>query len=187
MIFYIADTYFGDERAVVRYGRPYADAAEAEEMLTEMWNCTVSASDEVYILGGMFAGRVGDPGRILAALEGRKILVAGGAEIAWMKRRGALRYFDCIAHYAEAADRGAQVTMRRRPPVVWRRDDGFAVHGTTRTDVGGRLLAYARDDRSVLNASVDVNGYRPVTFEEMLTNNELFREGLRIGECWIGA
>ena len=166
MIFYIADTYFGDERAVVRYARPYADAAEAEEMLTEMWNCTVSANDEVYILGGMFGRRVGDPGRTLDALEGRKILVAGGAAIAWMKRRGALRYLDCIA---------------------WKRGDGFAVHGTTHTDVGGRLLAYARDDRGVINASVDVNGYRPVTFEEMLVNNELFREGLRIGECRVGA
>ncbi|MBR5114502.1 MAG: hypothetical protein IK101_04310 [Oscillospiraceae bacterium] len=187
MIFYIADTYFGDERAVVRYARPYADAAEAEEMLTEMWNCTVSANDEVYILGGMFGRRVGDPGRTLDALEGRKILVAGGAEIAWMKRRGALRYFDCIAQCAETADRGAEVVMRRRPPVAWKRGDGFAVHGTTHTDVGGRLLAYARDDRGVLNASVDVNGYRPVTFEEMLVNNELFREGLRIGECRVGA
>ena len=187
MIFYTADTYFGDGRAVARFGRPYEDAAEAQEMMTEMWNCTVSSNDTVYVLGGMFARSVEDPGSILSELRGRITLVAGGAEIAWMKRRGALMHFECIEQYGETVDGNVRVTLRRRPPLVWSPADGYAVHGLTHTDIGGRLLAYARDDRGVLNAGVDVNGFRPVTFEEMLVNNELFREGLRLGDCWIGA
>ena len=45
------------------------------------------------------------------------------------------------------------------------------IHADTRSDYWSLLVARDR----VLNAGVDINGFEPVTFEEMLENNIRFK------------
>ncbi len=51
MIYYIADTHFGDERIMKLAGRPYSSTSEMDSDLVKKWNERVKNSDSVYILG----------------------------------------------------------------------------------------------------------------------------------------
>ena len=51
MIFYIADTHFGDERIMKLCGRPFSAVQNMDEALVAQWNGTVKPEDTVYHLG----------------------------------------------------------------------------------------------------------------------------------------
>lgn len=76
-VFLIADTHFGDE-TIIRYeNRPFRNAAEMEQVVTEKWNDVVAQGDLVYVLGDFAKGSKEDVSRLCHQLNGRKILVMG--------------------------------------------------------------------------------------------------------------
>jgi calcineurin-like phosphoesterase family protein len=46
------------------------------------------------------------------------------------------------------------------------------IHGNTNADYWPYLKTHER----ILNASVEINNYEPVTFDELVENNRLFKE-----------
>ncbi|MCI9071830.1 MAG: phosphoesterase [Lachnospiraceae bacterium] len=70
MIFFIADTHFGDQRILRYENRPFESAQAMDEELARRWNETVTPEDTVYVLGdwGIFSP---------ALLNGEKYLVKG--------------------------------------------------------------------------------------------------------------
>lgn len=75
MVYFIADTHFGEE-TIRRYeNRPFADADAMNEEIIRKWNETVTAEDEVYVLGDFGAG--GCEAELLAMLNGKKYLIKG--------------------------------------------------------------------------------------------------------------
>jgi len=76
--YFIADTHFGDE-SIIRYeNRPFKNASEMDEYITNKWNDTVSPEDNVFILGdfSVYTDKA-KLKQILDALNGNKILVMG--------------------------------------------------------------------------------------------------------------
>ena len=78
MIFFTADTHFGDPRGIRIDRRPFASVAEHDAALVARWNEVVGAADEVWHLGDFAIG----PGpaamaALLDGLQGRKHLVTG--------------------------------------------------------------------------------------------------------------
>ena len=70
MIYFIADTHFGDERILRYENRPFDSADAMDRELIHRWNETVSPKDTVYVLG--------DWGKLSPALlRGRKYLIKG--------------------------------------------------------------------------------------------------------------
>lgn len=51
MIYFIADTHFGDERIRRYENRPFDSASAMNQELIRRWNETVSPEDTVYVLG----------------------------------------------------------------------------------------------------------------------------------------
>ena len=70
MIYFIADTHFGDERIRRYENRPFDSASAMNQELIRRWNETVSPEDTVYVLGDW-----GELSPIL--LHGKKYLVKG--------------------------------------------------------------------------------------------------------------
>ncbi len=70
MIYFIADTHFGDQRILRYENRPFESAQAMDEELARRWNETVAPEDTVYVLGdwGIFSP---------ALLNGIKYLVKG--------------------------------------------------------------------------------------------------------------
>lgn len=75
---YISDTHFGHKN-IMRYdNRPWSNVADMEWEMTELWNKTVSPSDEVYILGDVvWSNKLDEWRRILTRLNGTLYIVKG--------------------------------------------------------------------------------------------------------------
>ena len=74
-IWITSDTHFGHENIIRYCDRPFANAAEMDEMLIENWNSVVKDGDIVYHLGDVYLGVEGR--KAIPKLNGRKRLVLG--------------------------------------------------------------------------------------------------------------
>ena len=78
----------------------------------------------------------------------------------------------------ELSDGRHALTLCHYPLLTWKHaKKSYMVHGHIHNDTGADFwpLLAARDN--VLNAGVDINGYQPVTFDELLENNRVFKSG----------
>ena len=173
-VFYTSDTHFGHKNIIGFCDRPFDDIEEMNRALIERWNAKVSDADDVYVLGD-FAYRCGDSVRGIAQkLKGRKHLVIGNHDFTWMKDEGAVAEFDEVAPLLEIVDGKRCVTLCHYPMMSWRnsrRSFSWHIHGHIHNSTGDMSWPLISNLDRMLNAGVDVNGFEPVSFEEMLENN----------------
>ncbi len=94
MIFFIADTHFGDDNIRRYENRPFENTEEMDTALMRNWNDAVAVDDEVYLLGD-FADRKSES--VLALLNGTKYLVKGNHDKetnAYYRLRGFAEVYD---------------------------------------------------------------------------------------------
>lgn len=173
MIYYIADTHFGDGEVMELYKRPFRNVESMNEAMIYVWNKKVKDGDTVYIVGDLFS-HCEDPEAILQRLRGEKYLIIGEHDWEWLRRVEAERYFAGVEYKLKIRDGNRVITLCHDPLLTrenW--EKGYMVHGHLhdKTDEDFALPIWER----VLNAGVDINGYRPVTFKEMREHNGLFR------------
>lgn len=78
MIYFIADTHFGEDNIRKYENRPFKNVKEMNAILIENWNETVSDKDEIYLLGD-FSNNESE--NILLKLHGIKYLVKGNHDV----------------------------------------------------------------------------------------------------------
>lgn len=169
MIFYTADPHFGYEPLVA--GRPFASAAEMDACLIAGWNRVVGPEDTVYLIGdiGWNGGHV--PCRTLARLNGRKHLIRGNHDTGYLDAPLLYRYFDSVSDFLEIDD-GPHHIFLSHYPMLYDKPKGYMIHGHLHgSDKFHHILA---DMPRVLNAGVDINGFVPVTLEQLERNNRAF-------------
>lgn len=79
VIYFIADTHFGEENIRLYENRPFANITEMDNALKKHWNNRVSQRDDIYVLGDF--GAAGQEKVLLAQLNGRKFLVKGNHDV----------------------------------------------------------------------------------------------------------
>jgi calcineurin-like phosphoesterase family protein len=168
MIYYTADLHFGDEEARRRSTRPFEDVAAMDEALVAAWNAVVGECDTVYVLGDLAAAGAPIPEAQLARLAGEKHLVRGNHDTGLARQERLWRYFESVTDFLEVDDAGIHVVMCHYPIIHVHR--GYMVHGHLHASKGEpyRIL---KGLGHVMNAGVDVNGYRPVALAELVANN----------------
>ena len=176
MIYFIADPHFGHENILKLCNRPFGSVQAMNEALIEAWNQRVTGNDTVYILGDLFY-RCADPESILRRLKGKKRLIVGNHDSSWMDREELLGYFISVDDMLVVTDGQHQLTLCHYPLLSWKHQRrSYMIHGhihaNTRDDFFPLIAARER----MLNAGVDLNGFRPVTFEELVGNNARFKE-----------
>lgn len=177
MIYFTSDTHFGHESVIRFCSRPYATAAEMDEALMENWNSRVKGNDTVFILGDLFF-RSDNAGEILRRLKGKKRLLIGNHDGSWMTQVDVSRYFASVDLMLELSDGCHALTLCHYPLLTWKHaKKSYMIHGHIHNDTSADFwpLLAARDN--ALNAGVDINGYQPVTFGELLENNRVFKRG----------
>lgn len=87
-----------------------------DRALVDGWNDTVSAGDDVWVLGDFALGKITDMLPVVADLKGRKILVAGDHDRCWARHRGSTswteRYLE--AGFSEVHQGSVQVRIGER-------------------------------------------------------------------------
>ena len=169
MIFYTADPHFGYEPTLV--WRPgFSTVEEMDEALIAAWNAVVTDEDTVYLIGdiGWNEGHV--PGRTLARLKGRKHLIRGNHDTGFVDAPLLYRYFESVTDFWELEDGEHHVILCHYPILYNKR--GYMIHGHLHGS--GQFQEILKDFPQVLNAGLDVNGFAPVTLEQLIANNERF-------------
>jgi len=180
MTYFISDLHLGHERIIKLCNRPFGSVTEMNEALIEGWNKKVKKNDTVYVLGDV----VWDKNKVveyMRRLSGKKILVAGNHDKPWVRREECLGCFDSVVQYLEISLEGHPITMCHYPMLEWRssREDeprklGYHIHGHIHNRISEEYRALYMQFNA-LNAGVDVNGYTPATFGELVENNMRFK------------
>ena len=172
MILFTSDLHLGHKNILKLCNRPFSSIEEMDATLIENWNKKVHKNDQVYILGDLMYRNEKPPEEYLRQLNGKKHLITGNHDRAWVKMCDTSQYFKSVNRLDYISDRKRQMTLCHFPMMSWphmpRSYMVFGhIHGTTDADY---WLLIARNEK-MLNAGVDINGYAPVTFDEMVENN----------------
>ena len=177
MYYYIADPHFGHENILKMCRRPFGSIEDMNEALIAAWNGRVTGNDTVFILGDLFF-RCDDPESILTRLKGKKRLIVGNHDSSWMDRVDLIRYFVSVDPYLEITDGSRLLTLCHYPLLTWKhklRQNSFMIHGHIHNDTTSDFFPLLAIRERALNAGVDINGFRPVTFGELAENNRAFK------------
>ena len=178
MIYYTADLHLGHVNVIRHCDRPFVSVEEMDEALIRNWNSRVHKNDTVYIVGDLFFRNRCPCESYLDELKGRKHLVIGNHDSSWMKKTNWPGYFESVNGLITMKDNGRLVTMCHYPMMTWpdSRHDSYMVFGHIHNSTAAGFWPLIRANPRMLNAGVDINGFVPVTLEEMIQNNERFKE-----------
>lgn len=175
MTFFTADAHFGHKNIIRLCDRPFSSIDDMDEALISAWNERVSGDDTVYIIGDLFF-RCDDPAAILRRLKGRKRLLLGNHDETWTNKVDLRKYFISVDAFLEISDGERGLTLCHYPLLTWKHARrSYMIHGHIHNDTSADFWPLLRKRENVLNAGVDINGLRPVTFEELLENNRQWK------------
>lgn len=192
-ILFTSDLHFGHtniitacERNLLNCGQDFTTVEEMNEFLINKWNQKVNDDDEVYVLGDVsFRSKVAVK-TYLQRLKGHKHLIIGNHDFQWMKNCPDIgEYFESVSHFDIIKVDHKMVTLCHFPLLEWNgssrannqdTSNSWLIHGHIH-NTKDKTYEYIRDNLPcALNCGVDTNDFEPVTFEELLENNNRWYE-----------
>ena len=175
MIFFTADLHLGHQGIIRLCDRPFSSVEEMDETLIERWNDKVKRSDTIYILGDLFCKSAKPPEEYLRRLKGKKHLILGNHDRTWSKKCDLSEWFESVSELLYINDGKRKLTLCHYPMMEWPK--GYMLYGHIHANKNAAFWPIIRSDPLLLNAGVDVNNFEPVSFEEMVGNNERHKAG----------
>lgn len=174
MDYYISDLHFGHENVIPMCNRPFSDIEEMNEKLIENWNKRVHKNDTVYIIGDFCYRSVLRPEEYLKRLKGSKYLIIGNHDRSWINKVDLSEYFVGWSSYAVVNTGRGKATLCHFPMLAF--EGKFLIHGHMHNNTQRNYWSYLKNMERAFNAGVDVNGFMPVTLDELVANNIAFRQ-----------
>lgn len=161
MRYLTSDHHFNHEKIITYCDRNFSTVEEMNEHMIEMWNFIVKPGDVVYHLGDFIFGNKEECKRITSRLNGTKILIKGNHD------GNNKFYLDCgfklvLPGTALVKYRGIRFVLSHMPIIGCKH---FNIHGhihNTPTE-----LKNGYNHRINFNVGVDVNEYKPFSFDEV--------------------
>lgn len=181
MNLYISDTHFGHTNSIYFDNRPFVDRDEMDRVMIERWNNKVRSEDEVYIIGDFAVRSSRDEAWYLRQLKGHKHLVIGNHDMKLLNNEKAMKHFESVDKIMEISDEinGEKTTivLCHYPLAEWNKSryGAWHIHGHIHKSTGTTARYMAGIEHS-LNAAAAINDFTPVTIEELIRNNSIFRE-----------
>lgn len=177
MKYYISDVHFGHENAIKFDNRPFSLVEEMDMALIENWNSRITKNDQVYILGDVAFHNEKPYSWYLSQLKGQKHLIVGNHDRKLLKNEEALGYFVSVDHYLELTDEKTRLILSHYPLAEWNGlyRESYHIYGHIHAKTDATYQYMKQFDRA-LNAGAMINNYMPVTFKELIVNNQIFKE-----------
>jgi len=172
MIYFTADTHFDHANVLKLCGRPFSDITEMNETMIASWNKKITNADTVYIVGDLLF-RTKNPEAIISRLKGKKHLIVGNHDRSWLKKCDTGQYFESIDNLLYVSDGKHKLTLCHYPMMTWPQAnrDCYMIYGHIHANTHAEYWPPIERSGLMLNAGVDVNNFVPVTFDEMVENN----------------
>lgn len=177
MKYYTGDLHFGHNNVLRFDNRPFKDIDEMDRVLIENWNSRITKNDQVYILGDVAFHNEKPYSWYLSQLKGQKHLIIGNHDRKLLKDNDAMQYFVSIDYYLEITDEKKRLILSHYPIAEWNgfHRESYHLYGHIHNSTNGTYQYMKQFDRA-LNAGCMINGYMPVTFNQLIINNRVFKE-----------
>ncbi|MBB4146155.1 hydrolase [Rhizobium rhizoryzae] len=161
MIFFTADTHFGDPRVLRIDRRPFSHMAAHDAAVIDNWNAVVRQDDDIWHLGDFMSVKGGDCATLLGKLNGRKHLIVGNND---PETTTASKGWASVQHYAEFREGGHHLILCHYAFRTWNQmgKGSINLHGHSH----GRLKPAPRQ----FDVGVDAQGLKPVSLAEILNS-----------------
>lgn len=176
MDFFTSDTHFGHANIIRFCDRPWDTVEDMDRDMIALWNARVGPEDHVWHLGDFSYRSATATKTYLKRLNGHKHLVIGNHDHKGvLKMPDIMDFFDSVEYAANirvADGRNAflcHYPLAAPPRYVW------SLYGHVHNGTGWPGYDLVRGQEMSLNCCADINGYMPVTFEELVRNNEQWR------------
>lgn len=187
-VFYERPPPLGHARIVELSHRPFASIEEHDNALVENWTAKVKPDDIVWVLGDISVeGSYKHALTIMEQLPGRKRLVTGNHDRAWVGKGDFMRYypeyaavFEIVTPWARATVDGLKVNLSHFPIIgdhteedrfdVYRlrKSDRPLLHGHTHAKEKVSTVDYSATNYvHQVHVGVDAWDYRPVSSHEL--------------------
>lgn len=177
MKYYTGDLHFGHKTILKFDNRPFSDIDEMDRILIENWNSRVTKNDHVYILGDIALHNEKPYSWYLSQLQGQKHLIVGNHDRKLLKDIEAMGYFVSVDHYLELTDDSKHLILSHYPIAEWNGfyKENWHLYGHIHNTTNG-VYQYMKQFDKALNTGCMINNYIPVTFQELVVNNQLFKQ-----------
>lgn len=180
---FTSDLHLGHKNILLSR-QQFPNIEEHDEFLIRQWNKKVHKNDNVYILGDLSFRSEQPISYYLSRMKGRKHLIVGNHDSYWMKQVDEMSaYFETIEFLKTMKYEKKQITLCHYPMLEFpgsryvEQESSYLIHGHIHARKDENVYGYIkRNQPHALNAGVDINGFEPVTFEELKENNY----------CWYG-
>ncbi len=149
-----------------------------DEYLLVQWNNCVGESDTIYILGDLFFRNAVSADEYLSRLHGKKHLVKGNHDKDWMKKADLEKHFESVSSMLEISDGAHKITLCHYPMMTWNgiAKGSYHIYAHIHNNTDAAYFQFLKSMPNALNAGVDINHFRPVTFTELIKNNQKFKD-----------
>ena len=182
MIFYTSDLHLGHANVIRFDERPFANIDEMDECIISRWNERVNDEDTVYIIGDVCYRNRLDASWYLRELKGHKILVLGNHDNPILLNKKALACLDQVDKMMQVIDGNKQISLCHYPIAEWNAyfHDSWHIYGHIHNRKE-ETFEIMRKKEHALNAGCMINNYVPVTFDELVANNKIFKDNVELG------
>lgn len=173
MIYFTSDLHLGHSNILKLCNRPFATIEEMDEYIINKWNKKITNNDTVYVLGDVMFRNKKPPEEYLSQLKGKKHLIRGNHDRTWMKKVNVSDYFLSNNSLDFITDGKHRITVCHYPMMSWPHmsTSGYMVFGHIHGNTNADYWPLIEKNPYMLNAGMDINGFVPVTFDEMVANN----------------
>ena len=175
--YYISDLHLGNEK-ILSVRKQFNNLDDYKNCIITNWNETVDSKDSIYIVGDLFDYyKKEDCVDFLKRVRGNLVLIKGNHEewLNYFNQYELFHFFSKIQDILTVKDNERQVTLCHYPMLEWnnhKNDDSYLIHGhihTRKNRVSYEIIKHHLP--RALNCCVDINNFKPVKLDELITNN----------------
>ena len=168
MDYFISDLHFHHKNIIGYCNRPFKNVLEMDEAMISNWNAKVGVSDNVFVIGDVALSLIGLD--LACRLNGKKRLIIGNHDYPLLPEIKRRKIFETIAYSMVIVSGGQTITLSHFPMYTFIGD--YLIYGHVHNNYSDKSFIDMIDLGNALNASAEINGYSPVTLDELIYNNK---------------
>lgn len=170
MNYYTADLHLGHKNIITLCDRLFNSVEEMDQTIIDNINNTVSAKDDLYILGDFSYKSGKSPIEYLKQINCKKHLIIGNHDSFMLTLPNIHRYFDSIDFYRILNDSGHEVVMFHYPLAEWAGffRGSYHLYGHVHNNFTNPWHGYMPTLDHRFNVGVDVTDFKPVTLDQLI-------------------